>query len=80
MMAISSDEDLLIASVAATLVATAIRTDPRDGREYVYSQIASGQNVQLAPLTREGSLLATLPAGALLDRPLRLSAALAPEP
>jgi hypothetical protein len=66
-------------SAAATLVATAIWTDPKEEREYVYAQLLPVKEIPFTALTREGLLVSTLPAGAALERPLDLSIWLAPE-
>ena len=66
-------------SAAATMVATAIWTDPNEEREYVYAQVLPVKDIPFTPLTREGMLVSTLPAGAALERPLDLSIWLAPE-
>ena len=60
-------------SLAVALMGTAIRTDPRDGHEYVYSELTPSQSIRFTPLTREDRLLGTLPAGDVWSRPLRLS-------
>jgi len=67
-------------SVAAALQATAIRTDPRDGREYIYSQVSTPESVRFATLGSDPTLLAVLPAGPARDRPLELRASVVPEP
>lgn len=65
------------ASVAVALVAEATWTDPTDGREYIYAQVADVRE-RLVPLVPGGVTVATLPAGVATDRPLELSVSLGP--
>jgi len=67
-------------SIAVALMATSIRTDPRDGREYVYSQVSSADSVRFTTLAAEPALLAVLPAGPARERPLELRASYVSEP
>lgn len=60
-------------AIAAALVGSSIRTDPGDRREYVYSQLGSGKEIRFTPVSAEESILASLPAGAVWERPLQLS-------
>lgn len=58
-------------SVALALVAEATWSDPRDGREYIYAQVGDVRE-QLVPLTPNGVMATSLPAGVATDRPLEL--------
>jgi hypothetical protein len=58
-------------SVALALVVEATWTDPRDGREYIYAQVGDVRE-QLVPLTPDGVMATSLPAGVATDRPLEI--------
>lgn len=58
-------------SVALALVVEATWSDPRDGREYIYAQVGDVRE-QLVPLTPDGVMATSLPAGVATDRPLEL--------
>jgi hypothetical protein len=67
-------------SVAAALQATAIRTDPKDGKEYVYSQISPPHSVRFVPVGAEPVVLTVLPSGAAREKPLELTGSLVRRP
>jgi hypothetical protein len=58
-------------SVALALVVEATWSDPRDGRDYIYAQVGDVRE-QLVPLTPDGVMATSLPAGVATDRPLEL--------
>lgn len=67
-------------SVAAVLQVTAIRTDPRDGREYVYSQVSPPDSLRFTPVGKDPALVAVLPGGSIRERSLELRVSILPNP
>ena len=65
-------------SLAVALQATAIRTDPQDGKEYVYSQVSPSRSVRFTSIGADPTVLTVLPRGPAREKPLELTGSVVP--